>query len=58
MTKWPPQLDYRATGAHRRLRTWRFSADGPFWGGVLFLVIWGSAVTVIASSIASGTSHP
>lgn len=52
MTKWPPELDYRATGTHRRLRTWRFSADGPFWGAVLLLLIWGSVVWCGAATIA------
>lgn len=58
MTQWPPRLDYRATGTRRRLRTWRFSADGPFWGGLLLLMIWGSAVTFIVSSVVSGASSP
>lgn len=41
-----------------RLRARKFSPDGSFWGGVLLLVIWGSAVTVIVSSIVSGASSP
>lgn len=28
---------------HRR----KFTADGPFWGGVLALIAWGSTMTVI-----------
>lgn len=54
MTQWPPVLKESERRVPRKLRTWKFSSDGPFWGGLLMLVVWGSAVTFIVSSVAQG----
>lgn len=37
---WPPRVTSSDDEVPRELRSWRFTADGPFWGAVLCLLIW------------------
>lgn len=34
-----------------RLRGWKVSRDGVFWGGVLLLVTWGSAMSLVLLAV-------
>lgn len=35
----------------RRLRAWKITQDGPFWGAVLAVILWGSATVVLLVSV-------
>ncbi|MDQ1016725.1 hypothetical protein QFZ43_003274 [Streptomyces afghaniensis] len=58
MTNWPPELKPQEEKAPRKLRAWKCTSDGPLWGAVLLLVIWGSAVAFITSSLMQGSGSP
>lgn len=57
MTQWPPVLKTEAK-VPRKLRAWKFTSDGPFWGGLLLFLIWASTCTVIVSAVAQKAGAP
>ena len=52
--RWPPKTGYRDPTTPRRLRTWRFTWDGAFWGAVFFVMAGAASIIVIASAIYTG----
>jgi hypothetical protein len=42
--------------ARRRLAGWKVTSDSPFWGGILLLISWGSAI-LLAMSLVTGQLH-
>lgn len=48
MTQWPPELKTQEK-VPRKLRTWRFTSDGPFWGAFLSFMIWASVCAYLAA---------
>ncbi|MEU9334924.1 hypothetical protein AB0D49_17410 [Streptomyces sp. NPDC048290] len=37
--------------ANRSLRTWKFTSDGPFWGGVLMVTVCVSVLGYVAAVV-------
>jgi hypothetical protein len=35
--------------APRSLRAWKFTSDGPFWGGLLCFLVWASVCAYITA---------
>jgi hypothetical protein len=39
MRSWSPVIRHQEK-APRKLRAWKIASDGPFWGGVLSVLVW------------------
>jgi hypothetical protein len=39
MRSWSPVIRHQEK-APRKLRAWKITSDGPFWGGVLSVLVW------------------
>ncbi|MGX2997893.1 hypothetical protein JNUCC64_27100 [Streptomyces sp. JNUCC 64] len=37
-----------------RLRGWKVTSDGTFWGGVLALMIWGTCLVLLVMALVAG----
>lgn len=56
MKQWPALKTEEK--APRKLRAWKFSSDGSFWGGVLAVLIWFSVCGTIVVLVLEQSPTP